>query len=221
MIIIGVSGKARSGKGEFAKIAVEKFGFTQVSFAGALKKEVESFLTEHGVPYERRNLYGENADKEETFVIPESEYIPIQGLAGMYGDHGHASFRSLLQWWGTEFRRNQSENYWVDQVLAQCVETYDMVETMMGPIPVPNSNSRYVIDDMRFENEANALLEVDAKLVRIERPNNPHVVSNPNHPSETGLDEWNLWHWVVENSSNLEDHRQGCRIVIDDICYGD
>ena len=35
-MIIAISGKARSGKGEFAKVAQEKYGATIVSFAGAL-----------------------------------------------------------------------------------------------------------------------------------------------------------------------------------------
>lgn len=48
--------------------------------------------------------------------------------------------RILLQWWGTEYRRAQDELYWIKRLSRQM--------TFRG---------RYVVSDVRFKNEADAI----------------------------------------------------------------
>jgi len=208
-MIIGVSGKARSGKGEFARIAKEEFGAEVVSFAGALKEEVANFLNSYNISWRPENLYGANEFREETFVVPQScfqdyGFKSLLSFCNIIDGEAICTYRSLLQWWGTEFRRAQDDDYWVKRALEKC-NSY-------------RSDCKfYVIDDLRFENEAGALLDTGARLIRVERPNNPNPISNPWHPSETGLDEWIVWNYVVENSGTLEEYQDSVRFVLCDI----
>lgn len=217
MRVIGVSGKARSGKGVFASVAEEKYGATIVSFADGVKEELGCLLdlldarvVTTSAPWHQRHLRGEHADREELLYflfadIPESipeMYSFIRLYANVLGD-SVAAFtpRSLMQWWGTEYRRAQDENYWVDKALAKCDG-----ECLL-----------YVIDDCRFENEAEAVRKAGGKLVRIERANAP-VPSNPDHPSEVGLDEWDEWDTIILNGDTLGCMQDMCDVTLDAIC---
>ena len=88
-MIIGVSGKARSGKGEFARYAQEHFGATIVSFAGALKEEAIVFLQRHEVLFKIENIYGANEFREEKFAITDSMLadteVPVESLMVKFG----------------------------------------------------------------------------------------------------------------------------------------
>lgn len=68
------------------------------------------------------------------------------------GSNGHTLYdkpyppevRALLQWWGTDLRRNQDPDYWVDYAFKSYpswVHAYDVI----------------VFTDVRFENEAEAI----------------------------------------------------------------
>jgi hypothetical protein len=210
-LIIGISAKAGSGKTEFAKIAKEEFGAQIISFAGTLKEEVMHFLQENNLQFRLDNIFGKQIDREELIFIPLTCLLEDQIVFKNYGITNNntleISFRTLLQIWGTEYRRAQDENYWVKRALEKCKPI-----TFFGEHEW--KHDLFVIDDLRFENEADALLDVDAKLVRVERPNNPNPISNPWHESETGLDHWNLWHYILENDCPLEEYHEGCRIIL-------
>jgi hypothetical protein len=87
----------------------------------------------------------------------------------------------LLQWWGTEYRRAQNENYWVDQWKAGI-----------------NPKANIVIStDMRFLNEAAAIKSVGGFTVQVNRKNVDGSLfidgsRDPRHASETQLDGYNF-----------------------------
>lgn len=98
--------------------------------------------------------------------------------------------RRLLQRLGTEVGRNVlGEDIWVDA-------TFDKMDT----------DSDYVITDVRFPNEANAIMDVGA-VVRVERDSAGLKDEAALHPSETALDDWVFDH-VVLNNGSLEDLRK-------------
>jgi len=59
--------------------------------------------------------------------------------------------RILLQWWGTEYRREQDPQYWVKRLVGGL-----------------NPSRRYVITDVRFPNEATALTLLGGEVWRVE-----------------------------------------------------
>jgi hypothetical protein len=213
--IAAFSGKARVGKSVFANIARERYGAKIVSFAGGLKEEVAEFLAMTEVAFMPRHLYGEQSDKEEVLtMLPEfvgttHELFPdFDDFIIKYGathDNGVIEFnsRSLMQYWGTEYRRARNTNYWVDAALAKCADT-------AGP-------QLFVIDDCRFKNEAQAIRDVGGVLVRIERPGAP-TPSNPDHPSEVDLDDWDDWDIIISNSADIGVYQAMCDQALEAIC---
>ena len=194
MVLFGCSGRAGSGKDEFYRIARRKFTFVQqVSFAYELKQEVAAELDKQEVMFEYRHLGGTQYDKEallriwhgNTRLEPWNSYLTKHGE---YSD-GYWYFkpRTFMQWWGSEFRRMQDENYWVSKCLGSC--------TTKGTV--------YICTDVRFPNEAQGIRDRGGILVRIKRDRGPGI-SNAEHISETALDTWSDWDYTILNSGTLD-----------------
>lgn len=78
-------------------------------------------------------------------------------------------YRTILQWWGTEFRRGQDDSYWVKKFLERCnVSTADLI----------------IVPDVRFQNEYDIMKKLGAPIIRVTRS---QYVSDF-HRSETELD---------------------------------
>lgn len=116
------------------------------------------------------------------------------GVSLEFVEKNKTTFRTMLQWWGTEFRRNlYDDNYWIEQVMRKIHKSQaDIV----------------VIADVRFLNEANALRNVDAILVRVIR--SFQEKDKDNHPSEVELDGYEFDR-VILNTGTLEDLRQNTK----------
>lgn len=150
MEIIGLSGFARSGKDEAAKVLVEEFGFIKVAFADKL----------------REMLYALNP-----FVVDESgyEFDYLQSVIAREGWDGYKNgifsgdIRRLLQRLGTEAGRlTLWDSIWIDAAFAGLPE-----------------DARVVVSDARFFNEFDAIRDRGGKIWRVERngvgPANDHA----------------------------------------------
>lgn len=67
--------------------------------------------------------------------------------------------RQILQWWGTEYRRKQQPDYWVQRLLAHAQE-----------LRVAGS-SHIIITDVRFADESQAIRQQGGQIWRVHRPN--------------------------------------------------
>jgi len=143
-MIIGLCGFAQSGKSTTAEHLEKKYGFQRVNMKDGLISEMKQnfpeLLKELCVTY--------NMTIDELF----KEKPP--------------AMRALMQNYGTNVRRNDDPNHWVD------IWT-NKVSEMKGNI---------VVDDIRFFNELSALTEKDGVLIRVKRPD---IVSAGSHKSET------------------------------------
>lgn len=208
-MIFGLVGKAQAGKDEFAKIAVEEFGATRVAFADAVKEEVADFLDKHNVCWEHRHLWGDGKDKEATLRMKHYDRPKRGKLAAFITAHGDYSNgyhyftpRSLMQWWGTEYRRSKDPDYWVKRAADKM-----------------NSDGIYVVTDVRFPNEVDMLLGKSSCLVSVVRPDAMNI-SNPTHASETSLSDYTEFNYVVENNGTLEEYRNKVRVLLTEITNG-
>ena len=185
-MIIGLSGYARAGKDEAAKVLVQEFGFTRLAFADKLR-DCLAALDPLVAP-----------TPEGYFVRPKnpvrlSEVLDIYGWDGyknsMYADE----IRRLLQRLGTEVGREQlGDNVWVDAVLNQTDPGKD-----------------YVIADTRFPNESLAIEERGGTIWRITRAG---IGPANEHKSETGLDDW-PWTLEIHNDGSLESFKDTVRAL--------
>ena len=203
-MIIGISGKARSGKDTLANVLcthATRRGYRPVrlAFADDIKQEVAEFLDVAGVVWEPRHLDGTHADKEDQlvlsnasevlthvdefsdFLLHRARYVPTQDVALF-------TPRQLMQWWGTDYRRKQNDWYWVQRTLARCSDPGQL----------------YVITDVRHTIEVRALLG-RGPLIRVVRPDAPRG-SGAAHPSETELDGVGDYTWshILVNDGTLE-----------------
>jgi hypothetical protein len=193
--LIGISGKIGSGKDTFAEIirlltsasyltnqTIEHFlrnpnsnvirtEWRVQKFAGKLK-EVASLLT--GIPVYKF----EDQDFKKT-NLPEEWNVWHPNL-----DRSEPmTVRELLQKLGTEAMRNGLHtNAWVNATFSN----YD-------------NYSKWLITDVRFPNEAAAIIEKGGILVRLHRNS-----ETGDHPSETALDNYDF-QIVIENTGSLTD----------------
>jgi len=65
-------------------------------------------------------------------------------------------------------------------------------------------NQFWCIQDVRFANEAESIRERDGVLVRINRDIEDDCGRDKNHISETALDNWHDWDFVIDNNGSLE-----------------
>lgn len=204
MLIIGFGNKARHGKDTAAEAVhdfyesrntlLRKHGMTKAitnvgvyKFATALYEESNEAL-KNGIWKTRTVCYTEklvNGQCEHFVVLPEwvqpsPEYQPTE--LAPYGKHP-----KLLQWWGTEFRRKQNENYWVDKLFASISSNIDVA----------------LITDVRFGNEADSIVSrggYTVNVTRLDEYGQPYRSTDrsPDHPSEIALDSYN-WQFRLIN----------------------
>lgn len=107
------------------------------------------------------------------------------------------SFRTILQWWGTDFRRKFSgEDYWINILLNKLlVSTAELI----------------IVPDVRFQNEYEVLRNLGAFMFYIDRP----ASDKDNHASEVSLTkDGHYWDFIVNNNGTLEQLDQ----TIKEIC---
>lgn len=128
MKLLGLAGHAGAGKDhtfEYLKELLAPRHVERVAFADGLKFDIE-----------------------EAFDVSPYE------LAAIRQKPYSVEIRALLQWWGTELRRSQDENYWVDKGM-------EMVREAAG------YSALVVVTDVRFVNEANAITEAGGLVCEI------------------------------------------------------
>ncbi len=94
--------------------------------------------------------------------------------------------REVLQRVGTEAMRDQIHtDVWVNALFSDL-----------------NEDSKWIITDTRFPNEAKAIKDIGGKVIKITRPS---IVSVSTHPSEIALDNYDQFDYEIVNDGSLQD----------------
>lgn len=160
-MIIAFTGLAGSGKTTVADYVVSEHGFKKHNFKDALVFEMLDRLPD--VLKELKKHYSMTLDK----LFKEKPPI----------------MRALMQNYGTEVRRGDGPNYWVDRWKESLGE------------------GNYVVDDVRFVNEAEAVQDKGGIIVRVSRPDSS---SNSTHTSETEQNQIEPDFTIISNTGDLE-----------------
>ena len=203
MIVIGLSGKARHGKGSVVQLAQilmqsgdNEREVRQVSFATALKETARYIVerTHMDKPMTDSLLGLPNSVAQE--VCAMAAPLTLDDLV-----QKTPPGRKFLQFIGTEaFRKNVDDLYWVKRAR-------DAISAL------PPETKIVFVPDVRFTNEADFVVkEMRGQIWRINRFN-PDIDRTPfdngltpeqkAHPSETQLDDYKFD--VVVNSTNMAD----------------
>lgn len=149
-MILGLTGLPGAGKDTVADYLVRRHGFTKMAFADPLYDEVaEAF----GVTVDfLRNRATKETPLPELALRNCREPGFVDAMAVALLDAGEdadavalaaRSPRWVLRMWGTEYRRAQRPDYWVDR-------TEERLYGLLG--------TKIVLTDVRFENEADLVL---------------------------------------------------------------
>lgn len=151
MKLIGITGKARSGKDTIADYLMQEKWFDTISFAAPIKRGIQAAF----------NLQSDEPGEDREAIIP----------------HLGVSKRYLYQTFGTEYGRNLiRDDIWI--VMAQ--QTLDKIHHREMTNPgLFTDTPGVVISDVRFDNEAEFIKRNNGVIIHVERENaaavNQHV----------------------------------------------
>lgn len=185
-MIISLSGRLRSGKGEMASIC-EKNGFKRLYFAIPLKQLCAKLLN---ISIDELNNLKNNCkpidiicSKELVYTVANETKIPYDFIEEKLLDKKLDTVRDMLQYIGTNVIREYNPNWHVDRL-----------REMIKP------NTDYVFEDTRFPNEKKMLEELDIDCWYIVRPTIDNI---SNHISETSLKWQDFGNNVIINDKCL------------------
>jgi len=232
-MIIGISGRIASGKNTVGDI-IEKLcltnngpKFEQKSFAEKIK-QIASLLT--GIPVEDF----EDQEFKKSYLGSEwgtVQQVPLNSIPPFADIQFNAlmSVRELLQKLGTEAMRDGlHKEVWVNALFADYKATPNktMDESFMEQFVTGSSAIRYtypnwIITDMRFPNEMEAVVERKGITIRVVRPHgytNPHTGEYKEmplsyHASETALDDAKFDYEII-NDGTMEDLIEKVRQIL-------
>lgn len=197
-IIIGLSGPAGSGKDTIADLLVAHAGFKKIAFAGPLRSEVAavfgidpSILSQRETKELPLHCLALSRCHDDGFV---TRMAAIYALAGLPFDlQAPRSPRWTMQHWGTDYRRNQRPDYWVNL-------TRERIKSPQRNAP----HRRIVVSDVRFADEAALVRQMGGQIWQITRADLDSIDSS--HISEVSSSEFAPD--VVINNSDTVNHLQ-------------
>lgn len=196
-IFITFSGKIGSGKDTVAPILLKSLDVKTIHhefFARALKEEVQrvfDLLRMSETKEEAINAIQDDQKigKADAEKIVSLIFDEVRENLELTSYNKTKNVRTALQYWGTEVRRKQNDNYWVNLTMNKAVNHLAKEESVY-------------VTDSRFVNEISAVailggfsvrLDVspEEQLRRINLRDNVVVTEEArNHPSETILDSY-------------------------------
>lgn len=166
MVKIGITGKAGAGKDTLAQAIMSC-----------------KLLLNDGFHF-RRLAYADLLKKEAA----DATGIPIENF---YNRDVKEHYRPLLQWWGTEYRRNEAiggdNEYWLKAHDKECNRLFQEFLDQRG-----SGNLVILVPDVRFNNEAQ---DVDY-LIEVNAVNKLGYTANSTHVSENGVSPSFIHHVV-------------------------
>lgn len=183
-IIIGLSGKKRSGKDTVAARLVEAHGFRRLAFADRLKRLAADLDPWLPVSYPDQT---DNCDPEALRQLSE--------LIEEYGSEGAKEIPAVRQWYkdlGEKVRDDVDPGVWIRPVEADIEEA--ILASYIADAGGIDQAVRVVVSDVRFPNEADMILRQGGQVWRIERPDTDD--HEDTHSSETALDGWPFDAWL-------------------------
>jgi hypothetical protein len=172
-----------SGKSTVSHYLAAKHGYKVIPFAETLKLMIHQFLLDVGIqnPSEYIQLYKQNGFGD----TPITEDLDPEIIASF----SHLTPRYLCQTLGTEWGRHLvHQNVWLLIWAAKVKKQFAQ-------------NHLVCVDDCRFPNEYNKIVELDGQIWNISRPSHAVDQQITNHTSEGALDHFVFDVSIINNGS--------------------
>jgi hypothetical protein len=178
-MIIGISGKAGSGKDTAAKMLEVLYANPEISYDDYKNKRYRNFVDVQIVHFA-------DALKETAMAVCTlgEDDVNTQGGKKQTIEWLGITVRELLQKLGTCIRESIDDKFWVKALYANTKDWANII-----------------IADVRFPIEVESIKERGGKIIRIDRSG----AGAGNHSSETALDNYTNWDFHVGNNGSLEE----------------
>ncbi len=196
-MIIGIHGKARSGKDQFGEYLIEwlkKYQqriFTEVAFATPLKMMCKMHF---GLSDDQLWERGKNIRE-----VPDLRFAK-DGIGLSSDPADYWTPREIMQELGAFYRKIYGK-YWVES---------------LGTYMKNNSITDAIVTDVRHINECKYVKENKGITIRITREGTEEI-HGMDHESETALDNYNDFDIEIDNNGTLEDLYRISRSTVDTI----
>jgi hypothetical protein len=210
-VLVGFGYRARNGKDTAVSAIIEarsgQYDVRRYAFADVLKKEVNDAAVDAGGMLELFKQGGVRGPNARGLLHDDFVMFPSWVIYDADADMSDplcplGKQRTLLQWWGTDYRRNEDPNYWVEKL-------QEVIEKDKPAIAL--------ISDMRFPNEVSWVKSsIDNCVVRVDRLGYRSIT--PSHASETALDFMGDedWHYILQvPDGDLEELKRDAVVVFD------
>jgi hypothetical protein len=191
-MIIGIAGKARSGKNQFAEYLVKFFkeGFKRDFWFGAFADRLKAMCIEH-FDLARNQVYGDQKEVPDKRYRKQGVKPYCEGLGKDKLPASHWTPREIMQAIGG-FYRTIDYSFWVKE--------FDKVYR-------DAHNQDVIITDIRHINECEYVRANRGLLIKVFRDSNEEI-HGMNHESETALDDYKDFDIYINNSGTLEELEQ-------------
>lgn len=208
--LLAVSGKLGSGKDTIAPLVMEQMGSldentVHESFARPLRTEIDEVINiikcSENVGQSTSRIVKKFGVKRDDARVVAHVLYPVVSTGEVTSAYQRTpETRKALQYWGTDVRRAQDDNYWVKRAINSCLEH------------LASGKSVYVTD-ARFPNEINAIITAAGNAIRLNitpetqdkriwaRDQIAISDNARNHISETALDTYPHFHAIIETDN--------------------
>ena len=222
--IVTFAGGMASGKDTYANaLAAHYKNPTTVAFADSLKDEINSIIkrTDHHLSTDEVYAIAKDLDVDISdliLLLADINRLKVkckrQGLSDdISANTRHEDMRHILQFWGTDVRRKQDNNYWIRKTISkigQLSRNHDLI----------------VVSDARFLNEIEAIAVISGSVIRLDAPLETRIEriiardgfkpskASLEHPSETDYLKYDNPTLVIDQTKTpkVED---GVRLILD------
>lgn len=173
--IIGITGRKRHGKDTLGDHLVKNHGYTKIGFADALKDACREIFG-----FSEEQLYGNLKEVDDPFW--------------------KTSPRKVLQYVGTELFRER-----ISEILPEVGQDIwiKVVENKILSEQLTNPDKKYVITDVRFENELQFIKRLKGQVIKVQR-DVKSIDNTCDHASETYIDSIEA-NFTIKNDGTLEE----------------
>lgn len=216
MFIVGISGKKASGKNYFSDHVREELvsrGYTtqETSFGQHLKEETSKIIDTIRANKKKNRTIKEISwsvatrylcDYQDAHTMTKLLY-PVIDDPALNGWSRTNELMDSLQFWGTEVRRKQQDDYWVNKFREYVVQH--------------NTTDFLFVSDARFRNEMDTIIDMNGLAVRLyvspetlalrqqNRDGQSYNEKQMSHSSETSLDFYEKFSLIVPEHYSVYD----------------
>ena len=190
--IVGLCGRAYSGKTSLSRFLAETRGYKRIYMAQALKELCSQI---YHCSIDQLNLM---KNEQKDFVLHDADLrfisqetnIPLSKIIEEFAKINNTltSTRHAFQFIGTDVIRKHNPNWHIEKMFSKM-----------------EANQKYVVDDVRFPNEVQALKYYDAFIIFVVRPT-LRCVSH--HLSEESLDWKTFDNFIINNQDSEHAKKQ-------------